>query len=156
MGNTYSHKGLEQDLLNRFIPTCVGNTSCLLLLLAPLPVHAHVCGEHYLSQPPPLHTRRFIPTCVGNTFSAGLKFGRFTVHPARVWGTLPLNCSIEAFGRFIPTCVGNTAVENQRQRPLISVHPHVCGEHTNCICFTEHRDGDSRFIPTCVGNTLRY
>ena len=114
-----------------------------------LPVHPHVCGEH---------PTRFDPT-----------HKLFGSSP-RVWGT-PLSTGyMEPKGRFIPTCVGNTATTSILPFGL-SVHPHVCGEHTinpreafrKCGSsprvwgtqgYVDHIYINDRFIPTCVGNTV--
>ena len=39
--------GLGTDGIGRFIPTCVGNTKCLLRLLGLPAVHPHMRGEYY-------------------------------------------------------------------------------------------------------------
>ena len=70
--------------------------------------------------------------------------------------------------RFIPTCVGNICAMGVSPI-LMSVHPHVCGEHDLMIAHPPCQHGSSprvwgtftsstncfkfcRFIPTCVGN----
>ncbi len=72
--------------------------------------------------------------------------------------------------RFIPTCVGNTQF-NSMLAIIITVHPHVCGEHNDLAGSADRKNGssprvwgthgvptsrnaNSRFIPTCVGNTV--
>ena len=86
----------------------------------------------------------------------------------RVWGTAPQEHLGVHDGRFIPTCVGN-GFTNSGNMPLLSVHPHVCGERTNVLIEEINLFGSSprvwgtglvplhlgqglRFIPTCVGN----
>ncbi len=59
---------------NRFIPTCVGNTSDLISMAVREAVHPHVRGEHLPPQTITTLATRFIPTCVGNT---SLSRGRF-------------------------------------------------------------------------------
>ena len=76
-------------ILNRFIPTCVGNAPLTAKLPEDRTVHPHVCGERTLrsgsrtklngSSPrvwgtqavfsENLYEPRFIPTCVGNAFT---------------------------------------------------------------------------------------
>ena len=135
--------------VERFIPTCVGNTSATYGEWQQMPVHPHVCGEHRL-------------------YGCGEQSP--TGSSPRVWGTrneCP-NKTIEY--RFIPTCVGNTPFSHFPGW-LLSVHPHVCGEHiyflpiffyfagssprvwgTHVLC--KEKTAKYRFIPTCVGNTI--
>ena len=137
-----------RDTEERFIPTCVGNTSTLSRCSFTKAVHPHVCGEHII---------------VG---SGRVPFGGSS---PRVWGTHMLLGLSNPQYRFIPTCVGNTrAPPWALERP--SVHPHVCGEHCWRIVGNLIQFGSSprvwgtpslatanlktiRFIPTCVGNT---
>jgi len=127
----------------------VGNISNGLAESSQYSVHPHVRGEHWLY----------------SSFSL-----MFTGSSPRVWGTFwPINTLMFVL-RFIPTCVGNIARPAQRIR-IISVHPHVCGEHYENMTMTEETYGssprvwgtftitcpvqsDGRFIPTCVGNIL--
>ena len=95
---------------------------------------------------------RFIPTCVGNTAMTGLGSRFTTVHPhvrgehiapsggslrkngssPRAWGTLLFLLGCHDCLRFIPTCVGNTRLAGGRMVG-IAVHPHVRGEHGDCL-----------------------
>ncbi len=116
----------------RFIPTCVGNTFCSVSVSVSVSVHPHVCGEHGIG-----------------TNGMNKKRGS----SPRVWGTLS-TCQPEFEAiRFIPTCVGNTLARKQ-QRHLLSVHPHVCGEHLilgGSFCWI---DGSSPRVwgtPQCAG-----
>ena len=132
----------------RFIPTGVGNTSCLHGYMSSVSVHPHGCGEHLLAR---------AGTCnhIGSS--------------PRVWGTLQIHGRIQQHLRFIPTGVGNTHPPSSNPR-LISVHPHGCGEHVKLRKSTCLPRGSSprvwgtrvckngrlvsfRFIPTGVGNT---
>ena len=92
----------------RFIPTCVGNTSSSRPPALSTSVHPHVRGEHISS----LSRTR---SSIGSS--------------PRAWGTrIGLQKRIDT-NRFIPTCVGNT--DNLTvTSPLFPVHPHVRGEHT--------------------------
>ena len=71
----------------RFIPTCVGNTPCLVRGCPHKVVHPHVCGEH---------------------FFYGLSQKANDGSSPRVWGTQCSGSSWMGTSRFIPTCVGNT------------------------------------------------
>ena len=72
--------------------------------------------------------------------------------------------------RFIPACAGNTSAPHWHQSTP-SVHPRVCGEHSDVVCVFHTCCGSSprvrgtrqpvlvargrlRFIPACAGNTL--
>ena len=132
----------------RFIPTCVGNTSCRPGGRSTAAVHPHVRGEH------------------GFAASGCVSF--FGSSP-RAWGTRLHGGLSPGGNRFIPTCVGNTAV----LLPVFvhaTVHPHVRGEHGMVVVTGPASIGSSprawgtrvparlsldyrRFIPTCVGNT---
>jgi len=87
-----------------------------------------------------------------------------------VWGTSCDGSQIYCRSRFIPTCVGNISPSSLHGLPL-SVHPHVCGEHTRIPGMEGVYHGSSprvwgtsirklpnlvplRFIPTCVGNII--
>jgi len=89
----------------------------------------------------------------------------------RVWGTCRIPHETDRSGRFIPTCVGNI-FQKSGGTPVVSVHPHVCGEHSIFINSAAEQIGSSprvwgtwvhpqgapnelRFIPTCVGNIRR-
>ena len=74
-------------LLNRFTPTCVGNTTRLSFEAAIWSVHPHMRGEYY---------RVFFAT-FGNSGS-----------PPHAWGILRNRSAKRQSIRFTPTCVGNT------------------------------------------------
>ncbi|CAB1083939.1 CRISPR associated protein of unknown function [Olavius algarvensis Delta 1 endosymbiont] len=135
-------------LINRFIPTPVGNTLSAVFCLTRKAVHPHACGEHS-------RKRSYLNSDCGSS--------------PRLWGTHERSFSSRVIKRFIPTPVGNTVVVAQ---PLWfnSVHPHACGEHAKCNITALHSGGSSprlwgtlrffvsagfvtRFIPTPVGNT---
>ena len=134
---------------SRFIPTCVGNSSCPVAMLMSRSVHPHVCGE------------LFTPFRQDHVTSGS---------SPRVWGTRVGCCGFRSKVRFIPTCVGNSALRRDL-RDWISVHPHVCGElkdgskaitgtagSSPRVWGTQGRpffeDAFRRFIPTCVGNSF--
>ncbi len=135
--------------VERFIPTCVGNTYCISKSILRCSVHPHVCGEY--------RKRRAITMGVSGS-------------SPRVWGILvPINYG-ERTMRFIPTCVGNT-FSPRPGHPGRPVHPHVCGEYPGQhrpaagaagssprvwgIRLTREKEHSViRFIPTCVGNTI--
>ena len=110
-------------------------------------VHPHVCGEHLCC-----------PTS---------NIPRFGSSP-RMWGTYGHGCQHHQNKRFIPTYVGNISSTTNRMTP-VTVHPHVCGEHSRsperwvtCPGSSPRMWGtyplrrvfsfEVRFIPTYVGN----
>ena len=111
-------------------------------------VHPHVCGEHS------------VMSAVSSSLCGS---------SPRMWGTLFLSSASRSASRFIPTYVGNTA-GLPLSMSLITVHPHVCGEHMSRgrgnvpmvgssprMWGTRNSDNSGsvyfRFIPTYVGNT---
>ena len=126
----------------------MGNTSISLLTACSPSVHPHICGEH--------------SHLVDNIYH------RHGSSP-HMWGThseTPFHREVE---RFIPTYVGNTLWSMVRMF-LLTVHPHICGEHKILLIFGFRGNGSSphmwgtlshraphfdhlRFIPTYVGNT---
>jgi len=136
-------------LIDRFIPTHVGNTHSRLNRKGQRTVHPHACGEHGLS---------------------GFILMSDNGSSPRMWGTHPRKLFDESGIRFIPTHVGNTSTACIPALRL-SVHPHACGEHLSQLSSMDPKDGSSprmwgtlaparingkayRFIPTHVGNTL--
>ena len=146
---TWQKDGREA-VLQRFIPTCVGNVGCRREGRRGGTVHPHVCGERVCEYSDSLSVAGSSP---------------------RVWGTWPVSparCRIE---RFIPTCVGNVPASGSGY-DCGSVHPHVCGERSTVIASASSFSGssprvwgtfnelgglldDRRFIPTCVGNVIQ-
>ena len=135
--------------LQRFIPTCVGNTVLPGDSFRHATVHPHVRGE-YLAL-------------------SALSLVVFGSSP-RAWGIPPDGGSASRRSRFIPTCVGNTMIRTCLPA-FPTVHPHVRGEYIYRVRALCRRTGSSprawgiprslarsqwegRFIPTCVGNTL--
>jgi len=134
--------------IQRFIPTCVGNSANVSGYRTEKTVHPHVCGElHRSSQ----ITR---PSCGSSP---------------RVWGTLRRGISVFLIIRFIPTCVGNSRLPGGLL-PVEPVHPHVCGELSpippenggmtgssprvwGTLSALTEDEAYQRFIPTCVGNS---
>ena len=139
----------HRTMVERFIPTPVGNTPRFFGPRLPAPVHPHACGEHAMVED-------CIRRCGGSS--------------PRLWGTRLL-ARLEAWGRrFIPTPVGNTPLPSLRSANL-PVHPHACGEHlflasANTVWYgssprlwgtprrAEIMRVQFRFIPTPVGNTI--
>ena len=132
----------------RFIPTCVGNIRRVISRQRPLPVHPHVCGEHFGnrrnfnrdggSSPrvwgtcDPHHRQRYIPP----------------VHPHVCGEHSPTRRDGAYDDRFIPTCVGNMSLYQTCSAVTSGSSPRVWG-----TCRIPHETGRSgRFIPTCVGN----
>ena len=135
-------------IVERFIPTHVGNTSSRTRLFQQVSVHPHACGEH-------LSGDYLVQSISGSS--------------PRMWGTLEQKLLKEFRSRFIPTHVGNTGFLNctTSRSP---VHPHACGEHIKISVTDATAAGSSprmwgtrsprrsssstlRFIPTHVGNT---
>ena len=131
----------------RFIPTSAGNMSDRTQNSTETTVHPHECGEH-------LVVFKIIRSLVGSS--------------PRVRGTFYAKSQGPLRRRFIPTSAGNIYAKFQAlsRRP---VHPHECGEHTNCSnserpirgssprvrgtwFLTRRADRKNRFIPTSAGN----
>ncbi|MDN5310702.1 MAG: hypothetical protein PWP14_2096 [Methanolobus sp.] len=73
--------------IQRFIPTCVGNSPVVCTQFKVQSVHPHMCGELYDPK------------------------DRSSLNPGsspHVWGTLAWKYFQHEFIRFIPTCVGNS------------------------------------------------
>ena len=135
----------------RFIPTCVGNTSATARPCRCRAVHPHMRGEYD---------------------DAGMQTGCLTGSSPHAWGIHPDKKGGRSGPRFIPTCVGNTRPRSSTWTPT-AVHPHMRGEYKACWNGWAWRPGSSphawgirphglpghhqpRFIPTCVGNTLHH
>jgi hypothetical protein len=133
----------------RITPTCVGSTHRTRHLLARLPDHPHVRGEHrpgslampsQSGSPPrawgarPTGSRgprccRITPTCVGSTYLPAQVVKCLTGSPPRAWGA-SVDLALVTVGPWItPTCVGSTRTRD-RMRDRTADHPHVRGEHT--------------------------
>ncbi len=67
--------------MDRFTPTCVGNTYNGKDLLIQDAVHPHVRGEYAIIAIGSTPRIRFTPTCVGNTSLSGRANCAITVHP---------------------------------------------------------------------------
>ena len=91
----------------RFIPTCVGNTSKESRKCGMPPVHPHVRGEY-------VWFLKMVIRCNGSS--------------PRAWGIRLRPDELKAKLRFIPTCVGNTANQGIAHTAK-AVHPHVRGEY---------------------------
>ena len=133
----------------RFIPTYVGNTVSSLSHRLILTVHPHICGEHVRC-----------PSLSANSFGSS----------PHMWGTRAQPWFEQVKLRFIPTYVGNT-ISILPTSVRVTVHPHICGEHSLANSSAVNLDGSSphmwgthnyigeeehyaRFIPTYVGNTF--
>ena len=144
---TLPHVGVCQ-VLDRFIPACVGNSAALASAHVAASVHPRVCGE--------------LPN-----INQALAF--YAGSSPRVWGTPHRAISGYPTGRFIPACVGNSHRSVPIHR-LYTVHPRVCGELKSKWNKNKHWNGSSprvwgtltsqdcsvhagRFIPACVGNS---
>ncbi len=135
--------------LNRFIPTCVGNSIRVSTQLHQSTVHPHMRGE-----------------LCGSLSWLSPPYGS----SPHAWGTHLISFTFPYPHRFIPTCVGNSTPHLARLREC-PVHPHMRGELSvvSLTILTEigsspHAWGtqhplcvscdDVRFIPTCVGNSI--
>ena len=141
-------RGRHRRLRLRFIPAYVGNTARISSTGPVSPVHPRVCGEH-----------------------CGMPDGGPVVAGSspRMWGTPFVEGAQIDELRFIPAYVGNTRTVCRQTVPA-TVHPRVCGEHTNAAEQIRIEAGSSprmwgtrlqtcrpqystRFIPAYVGNT---
>ena len=149
-------------MLQRFIPTCVGNTGCPPQRTGAASVHPHVRGEYLSSMSWVLTlfgssprawgiqpsteggpgTARFIPTCVGNTEERPASTEDGKGSSPRAWGIPGRGRAVTRWIRFIPTCVGNTAYRSGAGQDS-AVHPHVRGEYDVVYAFTQSRHGSS-------------
>ena len=136
-----------RNLVQRFIPTCVGSMAHPGRPATWCGVHPHMRGEHPISG---------CPACPAS--------GSFPHAWGACCGPSPGPCP----SRFIPTCVGSIAQSSPPLR-VHPVHPHMRGEHGagerrsgGRIGSSPHAWGASRgwrcrawpgrFIPTCVGS----
>ena len=110
MWGTLDH-GVLECLQGRFIPTHVGNSFRVRPLAFISSVHPHACGE--------------LKTI---TIRGSNRDGS----SPRMWGTQIIGDSTLQNMRFIPTHVGNSflLVMPMAGQP---VHPHACGELSDCI-----------------------
>ena len=156
-------------MLQRFIPTCVGNTGCPPQRTGAASVHPHVRGEYLSSMSWVLTlfgssprawgiqpsteggpgTARFIPTCVGNTEERPASTEDGKGSSPRAWGIPRPWCRKRPSGRFIPTCVGNTEERPASTEDGKGSSPRAWGIPGRGRAVTRW----IRFIPTCVGNT---
>jgi len=138
----------EFRLSQRFIPTCMGNSTYECGNKYRATVHPHVHGELYK-----------------RSISVSVRIGS----SPRAWGTRARPATGPGILRFIPTCMGNSHSRICTSPPR-SVHPHVHGELleyarcAQCRCGSSPRawgthyvvfdEGEAvRFIPTCMGNS---
>ena len=91
---------------DRFIPTCVGNSSSCGSGRQDRPVHPHMRGE-------------LMSSILNPMISAGSS--------PHAWGTLRHGLQLGPEVRFIPTCVGNSTSVPPPRIPIL-VHPHMRGE----------------------------
>ena len=150
------------QLIQRFIPTRVGNTRRSDTQATHLAVHPHSRGEH-LSGDLAQHALPGSSPLAWGTLPTHANAGAsLTVHPHSrgehrrrrrrsnascgssplAWGTLPGRQRHGAQGRFIPTRVGNTPQHGQ-QSGCLSVHPHSRGEHISAYIRGEFTNGSS-------------
>ena len=138
---------IRVNIMDRFIPTPVGNGIHLIIWTRVKPVHPHACGE------------RHILNGLQNAFAGS---------SPRLWGTALGEVREAPYQRFIPTPVGN-GTHPAPMPSMPAVHPHACGERLSLLIACPIRAGSSprlwgtesagqiiigqyRFIPTPVGN----
>ena len=97
-----------EALIDRFIPTCVGNTNRCCWCSSAVAVHPHMRGEY--------------DSVVGE------QIGVLGSSP-HAWGIRIYLRGLYGELRFIPTCVGNTSFQKASERRS-SVHPHMRGEYS--------------------------
>ena len=141
------HRHLQGLLLERFIPTPVGNARSCRSRKAGRPVHPHARGERAPELP---------------------EDDAITGSSPRPWGTLAVRQRRQRVKRFIPTPVGNAQL-TWAPLSMAAVHPHARGERGQYAAKAEITGGSSprpwgtprhediqagvlRFIPTPVGN----
>jgi len=112
---------LVSKLVERFIPTHVGNGIKAGGIHRWAPVHPHACGERYLLTPDAIFSNGSSP---------------------RMWGTGPQFLPRKDICRFIPTHVGNGRASLCRSRQQ-TVHPHACGERILRAHLSSSRAGSS-------------
>ncbi len=152
----------RQEVMQRFIPTCVGNTQTDLVLPSLNTGSSPRAWGILFPRTSNSKIVRFIPTCVGNTQGARKTFPERSVHPhvrgeyiqgrkvhatrlgssPRAWGIRHWTHGACPSARFIPTCVGNTRFPRYPQL-LASVHPHVRGEYRPRLSVPMHDYGSS-------------
>ena len=149
-------------VVDRFIPTPVGNAGSARCAPGCAAVHPHARGERSPrpawcwpgvgSSPRPWGTpgtrdnhpcaERFIPTPVGNASWRSSSLMRSFGSSPRPWGTLGEALRGPPSGRFIPTPVGN-ASSAPAAPPIRPVHPHARGERLKAAAAKGHVGGSS-------------
>ena len=134
-------------VIQRFIPTAVGNALAYSASCPVWTVHPHGCGER------------------SRAWHIGT---RYTGSSPRLWGTRLFHTSACSTSRFIPTAVGN-ATRSLLRPAAAAVHPHGCGERPSgggqpvaqagssprlwgTLKHIRTPTSENRFIPTAVGN----
>ena len=129
-------------------PTCVGNTTLLVMGFTGKKDHPHLRGEYFqqtlnkslrmgspplawgirYGEPPDFYNCRITPTCVGNTFSINDNANAQLGSPPLAWGIQLLASAINTSSRITPTCVGNTDLSVYHKAGARD-HPHLRGEY---------------------------
>ena len=166
-----SRHGRVDQLLRRFIPTCVGQTEYPQHapvgksgssphawgrrleegVIAPnFAVHPHMRGADAKRIMDSSVSFRFIPTCVGQTHPLVRMDCIRSGSSPHAWGrrrycaqylSSPIGSSPHAWGRLLPATCRGFR---------IPVHPHMRGAD---LCRCRYHLCSGRFIPTCVGQT---
>ena len=94
------------NVMVRFIPTCMGNARIISRISTIASVHPHVHGERSRT---------------------GIPYWKVPGSSPRAWGTRTNQHQTPDTNRFIPTCMGNAFI-SLRVSSEYPVHPHVHGE----------------------------
>ena len=120
MWGTGDHADLN-TLIDRFIPTHVGNGFLANSSTSSRAVHPHACGERLCA--------RTLPTLICGS-------------SPRMWGTENHRSRSMGLARFIPTHVGNGSAPACFD-PGRAVHPHACGERRRARRSADSMGGSS-------------
>ncbi len=154
----------------RFIPACAGNAVARSRPACPWAVHP-ACAGNALTVAAMAATPAVHPRVCGERHSDGENLRPTGGSSPRVRGTQKHSGPCINIRRFIPACAGN-ADAARAMRPIMAVHPRVCGERGDLIRIGNPVIGSSprvrgtltarrlsrlpkRFIPACAGNACR-
>ena len=160
------------ELVDRFIPTPVGNTSLSTTVSTLEPVHPHACGEHTPERKISLPRVGSSPRLWGTRPIQQGPVRRYLGSSPRLWGTLDrLQSCSNSLAVHPHACGEHAALRSDLSDRAAAVHPHACGEHVPLVMPIGIHNGSSprlwgthyrcrprhftfaRFIPTPVGNT---
>ena len=157
------------DLIERFIPACAGNTAAYRPDGYRPAVHPRLRGEHASRSSMAGGSSGSSPRARGTLVDDHQTVLASSVHPRLRGEHRIISGAVCEIGRFIPACAGNTSAISRSPTPR-SVHPRLRGEH-ELILVNSYKDHGSsppargtprrrmgdvlavRFIPACAGNT---